>query len=62
MPMIGHGIELAETVKRRRQFLRQDREIALNETVGDAGRGARHAGAAGEPCLPARKQIPVLAE
>ena len=53
---IGHAddrarfrIELAEAVERRREFFRQDREIALDETVGDAGGGGRHAGAAGEP-------------
>src|SRR5947209_7464466 len=51
---IGHAddrarlwIELAKSVKRGRELLGKDREIALHETVGDA-RGARsHAGAAG---------------
>ena len=45
---IGHAddrarlwIELAEPVKRGRELLGQDREIALDETVGDAGRGGR---------------------
>jgi hypothetical protein len=53
---IGHaddrtrfGIELAEPVKRGRKLLGEDREIALDETVGDAGRGGRHAAAAGMP-------------
>ena len=59
---IGHaddrarfGIELAEPVEGRRQLLRQDREIALNETVGDAGGGRSHAGAAGKPGGEARR-------
>ena len=56
------GIELAETVKRRRKLLRQDREIALDKTVGDAGGGPAMPAAAGEPRLPARKQIVVFSE
>ena len=57
--MIGtrFGIELAEPVKRGRELFRQDREIALDKTVGDAGGGGGHAGAVGEPRLPARKQV-----
>ena len=51
------GIELAEPVKRRRELFRQDREIALDEAVGDAGRGRRHAGAAGQPRLQARQHL-----
>ena len=42
----GLRIELAEPVKRRRELFRQDREIALDEAVGDAGGGRGHAGAA----------------
>ena len=49
------GIELAEAVKRGREFFRQDREIALDEAVGDAGRGDGHAGAAGVPGRDARR-------
>jgi len=52
---IGHAddrarfrIELAEAVKRGRELFRQDRQIALDEAVGDTSRGGRHAGAAGE--------------
>ena len=59
---IGHAddrarfrIELAEAVKRRREFFRQDRQIALDETVGDARCTGRHAGAAGETGLVAGK-------
>src|SRR3984957_2284155 len=51
-------VELAEPVKRRRELLRQDRKIALDETVGDAGRGRGHAGAARQPRLLARKHLP----
>ena len=53
---IGHAddrarlrIELAEPVKRGRELLGQDHEIALDEAVGDAGGGASHAAAAGVP-------------
>src|SRR6187399_2980194 len=59
---IGHAddrtrlrIELTEPVKRRRQLLRQDREIALDITVGDARGGRGHAGPAGKASGDARR-------
>ena len=57
--MMGHGfgIELTEPVKRGRELFRQDREVALDEAVGDAGGGGGHAGSARQPRLPARKHI-----
>ena len=61
---IGHAdngawfrIELAEPVKRGRELLRQDREIALDETVGDPGRARGRAGAIGMSRCDARQQI-----
>jgi hypothetical protein len=61
---VGHAddrtrlwVELAKSVKRRRELFGQDREIALDETVGDAGRGGGHAGAAGQARLQARKHL-----
>jgi hypothetical protein len=59
---IGHaddrarlGIELAEPVKRRGELLRQDGEIALDVSIGDAGRGRGDAGPAGMPGRDARR-------
>ncbi len=64
---VGHAddrarlrIELAEAVERGRELLRQDRQIALDEAVGDAGGGRGHAGAAGEPGLAGWGGRPVL--
>src|ERR1700694_2927648 len=60
---IGHaddgtrfGIELTEAVKRSGELFRQDREIALDEAVGDARGARRHTGTARQPRLPAAKR------
>jgi hypothetical protein len=59
---IGHaddrarlGIELAEPVERGRELLGQDHKVALDKTVGDAGRSGGHAAAAGMPGRDARR-------
>src|ERR1700759_2822452 len=61
---IGHAdngtwfrIELAESMKRGRELLRQDRKIALDKTVGDAGRARNRTGPVGPPRQHARKRI-----
>src|ERR1700678_1475473 len=61
---VGHAddgtwfwIELAEPVKRCRELLREDREIALDETVGDPGRARGRAGAIGMSGCDARQQL-----
>src|ERR1700694_5522359 len=44
-------------MERSRKLLRQDREIALDKTIGDAGGGRGHAVAAGQTRLQARKAL-----
>src|SRR6266436_1714351 len=62
----NHGarfwVELAKSVKRCRELFGQDREIALYETVGDAGRSRCHTRAAGQTRLQARKRILIVAQ
>src|SRR6185437_610228 len=47
----GFRIELAEAMKGGSEFFRQDRQIALDIAVGNAGRGRRHTVAAIEAGL-----------
>src|ERR1700741_511787 len=66
---IGHAyngtwfrIELAEPVKRGRELFRQNREIALNETVGDPGRARNRASSVGPPRQHAGRRIASFAK
>jgi hypothetical protein len=49
-------------MKRGRELFRQDCEISLNKSIGDASGRTSHAGTAGKPSLPAWKQIFFLLE
>src|SRR5450759_3342247 len=57
----GFRVELAKAVERGGQLLRQDGEIALYKTAGDAGRGRGHAGPTCQPRPHAREYLLPLA-